>query len=101
MMRRPTLPVIKIEQIKHQLHQCLPSIQYGPVQIMTHLFCYQLFPDLERELQNSLWRPNLMILASVWFLANRHILLAIGDLQEIKSDAKRANLAPNGVLQFP
>ena len=25
-----------------------------------------------------------MILASVWFLANRHILLAIGDLQEIQ-----------------
>ncbi len=42
-----------------------------------------------------------MILVPVWLLENRHILLAIGDLQEIKSGAKRANLAPNGVMQLP
>ena len=42
-----------------------------------------------------------MILASVRFLANRHILLVIGDLRETESEVKSANLGPNGVLQLP
>jgi hypothetical protein len=42
-----------------------------------------------------------MILASVGFIANRHILLAIGDLREIPIDDKSAGLAKNGLLQLP
>ena len=45
----------------------------------------RFFVRLERQLQNSLCRPNSMILTPVRFLTNRHILLAIGDLRQIRT----------------
>jgi len=35
-----------------------------------------------------------MILVSAWFLANRHILLAIGDLQEIQIRRQKGKFGP-------
>jgi hypothetical protein len=35
-----------------------------------------------------------MILALVWFLANRHILLAIGDLREIRIQRQKHKFDP-------
>ena len=55
----------------------------------------------KRELQNSLWRPNLMILVSVWFLVNRHILLAIGDLQEIQSRRQKGKFGRKWSFAIP
>ena len=42
-----------------------------------------------------------MIAKPIWFFANRHNLLALGDLRKIRSGEASANFRPNGVLQFP
>ncbi|MBF8263614.1 MAG: dut [Parachlamydiales bacterium] len=54
---------------------------------------------LKSRLQISLRRLNSMILALVRFFAKRHIPSGIGALQKIESNAKSANLGPNGDLQ--
>src|SRR5271166_2905127 len=57
--------------------------------------------NLKRELQNSLCRPNLMILTSVRFLANQHILLAIGDLREIRIRRQKRKFGPKWSFATP
>ena len=44
--------------------------------------------------QNSLCRPNWMILTSVRFFANRHILLVIGGLREIRIRRQKRKFGP-------
>ncbi len=52
------------------------------------------------ELQNSLCAQNLMIFSLVQFVQIDITYWALGNLQKIESNEKRANLEPNGVLQF-
>jgi len=42
-----------------------------------------------------------MILVSVWFLVNRHILLAIGDLQEIQSRRQKGKFGRKWSFAIP
>ena len=57
--------------------------------------------SLRRELQNSLWSQNLMILPLCWARSEIGIPLRVADLRTAQRNGKSANFGPNGVLQFP
>jgi len=45
--------------------------------------------------------PNSMIFSLVRFFTKWHILLAIGTLRKIRTQRKKHEFGPAGVLQFP
>ena len=58
-------------------------------------------PRMLRELQNSLWSQNSMILPLCWARSEIGIPLRVADLRTGPANGKSANFGPNGVLQFP